>query len=140
MNRAKPTTPIDKDYTYCYNVDSKAKEELIMKNFTIIDWNIEEMTGYKPMTTFYRDFSIADKVGLFPIEDSFNYIMRDIKSMNYKYITELCMVLNWKIWEHYEKKDEPKARLYDKLWRKMCDYIYNNFNEEELIYYYRTTD
>ena len=61
MNRAKPTTPIDKDYTYCYNVDSKAKEELIMKNFTIIDWNIEEMTGYKPMTTFYRDFSIRSE-------------------------------------------------------------------------------
>ena len=23
------------------------------------DWNIERMTGYKPMTTCYMDFSIA---------------------------------------------------------------------------------
>lgn len=23
-------------------------------------WNIEAMTGYKPITTFYEDFSIAD--------------------------------------------------------------------------------
>ena len=23
-------------------------------------WNIEAMTGYKPRTTFYEDFSIAD--------------------------------------------------------------------------------
>jgi len=24
-------------------------------------WRIEELTGYKPMTTFYEDFSIADR-------------------------------------------------------------------------------
>ena len=24
-------------------------------------WNIKELTGYEPMTTFYEDFSIADK-------------------------------------------------------------------------------
>lgn len=23
-------------------------------------WNIEALTGYKPITTFYEDFSIAD--------------------------------------------------------------------------------
>ena len=27
------------------------------------DWNIEELTGYKPKTTFYSDFSIAEKFG-----------------------------------------------------------------------------
>ena len=27
------------------------------------NWTIEEMTGYKPITTFYTDFSIADKFG-----------------------------------------------------------------------------
>lgn len=107
--------------------------------FTITDWNIEEMTGYKPITSFYRDFSIADKVGLYPIQESFDYIMRDIKHMDYKYITELCMVLNWKIWEHYEK-DDSKARLYDKLWRQMCCWIEENFNDDELRYYYRVTD
>lgn len=24
-------------------------------------WNIEALTGYKPKTTFYEDFSIADR-------------------------------------------------------------------------------
>ena len=27
---------------------------------TIKDWKIEELTGYKPISTFYTDFSIAD--------------------------------------------------------------------------------
>lgn len=31
---------------------------------TIKTWNIEEMTGYKPQTTFYEDFSIADCFGV----------------------------------------------------------------------------
>lgn len=30
---------------------------------TIKTWNIEAMTGYKPRTTFYEDFSIADHFG-----------------------------------------------------------------------------
>lgn len=28
------------------------------------NWTIEETTGYKPLTTFYTDFSIAEKFGL----------------------------------------------------------------------------
>lgn len=27
-------------------------------------WDIEEETGYKPFTTFWQDFSIADTYGL----------------------------------------------------------------------------
>ena len=35
---------------------------------TYKDWNIEAMTGYKPITTFYMDFSIADKFGVAAIK------------------------------------------------------------------------
>lgn len=31
---------------------------------TVKTWNIEAMTGYKPRTTFYEDFSIADHFGV----------------------------------------------------------------------------
>ena len=30
----------------------------------IENWTIEEMTGYKPISTFYIDFSIADMIGV----------------------------------------------------------------------------
>lgn len=35
-------------------------------------WNIEAMTGYKPRTTFYEDFSIADHFGGPAIRDTFS--------------------------------------------------------------------
>lgn len=35
-------------------------------------WDIEEETGYKPFTTFWQDFSIADTYGLQAIQDTFN--------------------------------------------------------------------
>lgn len=34
-------------------------------------WNIEAMTGYKPKTTFYEDFSIADRFGAAAVKDTF---------------------------------------------------------------------
>lgn len=34
-------------------------------------WNIESMTGYKPRTTFYEDFSIADHFGGPAIRDTY---------------------------------------------------------------------
>lgn len=106
----------------------------------ITTWNIESETGYKPITTFFEDFSIADQFGISAISDTYNSIKKNLKSLDYKYTTELSMALNWKIWEHYYKDDEPKARLYDKLWREICDWINDNFNKEELSYFYRITD
>lgn len=37
----------------------------------MIDWNIEALTGYVPKTTFYTDFSIADRFGTAAIEDTY---------------------------------------------------------------------
>ena len=49
------------------------------------------------------------------------------------------MVLNWKIWEHYET-NEPLAKLYNDLWEQADNYACNNLKGEELDYFYRTTD
>ena len=59
-------------------------------------WNIEEETGYKPFTTFWQDFSIADTYGLQAIQDTFNRAFDEWKE-DYKYLTELVLVLNHKI-------------------------------------------
>lgn len=39
---------------------------------TCSHWPIEEQTGYKPQTTFWQDFSIADAFGADAISDTFN--------------------------------------------------------------------
>ena len=101
-------------------------------------WNIEEMTGYKPITTFYEDFSIADRFGISAIKDTFKRAFENWKD-NYKYLTELVMALNWKIWEHYES-NEKVARVYSDLWEKADGYAMDNLEGEELNYFLSTTD
>lgn len=101
-------------------------------------WNIEKLTGYKPFTTFYQDFSIADAFGVAAIKDTYNRAFKEWKS-NYKYLTELIMVLNWKIYEHYERNDEY-ADLYQELWHKSDEWACENLEGEALDYYFRTTD
>ena len=101
-------------------------------------WNIEAMTGYKPITTFYEDFSIADMFGRDAIGDTYNRAFEHWKG-DYKYLTELVMVLNWKIWEHYNKND-MYAKLYNKLWDATAEWAVENLKGDELSYYYRITD
>lgn len=101
-------------------------------------WNIEEITGYSPITTFYEDFSIADHFGINAVKDTYNRAMESWKD-DYKYLTELVMALNWKCWEHYED-NEQLAELYHKLWEKADQYACENLKGEELSYFYRTTD
>lgn len=102
-------------------------------------WNIEAMTGYKPITTFYEDFSIADNFGLAAIKDTYMRGFETAKFMGYKELTEFVMALNWKIWEHHGHND-VFAKLYNDLWVKADLYAAKNLKGEELAYFYRTTD
>lgn len=104
----------------------------------MVNWNIEEETGYKPISTIYEDFSIADGFGVEAVKETFNKVFNEWKN-DYKYLTELVMALNWKIAEHYNV-DMNLARLYDELWRKADSYACNNLKGEELDYFYSTTD
>ena len=105
---------------------------------TVKNWNIESMTGYKPITTFYTDFSIADWFGESAIRDTFKRAFNGWKN-NHKYLTELVMALNWKIWEHYET-NERYAEVYHELWEKADGWAMDNLKGEELSYFLRTTD
>ena len=96
-----------------------------------------ENFGYKPTTTYFMDFSIAEAFGKAAIRDTFN---RAMLNKEYKMMTELCMVLNHKLWIHYEKGRQDLAELYDELWRKCDDWCVHNLKGEQLKYFYATTD
>lgn len=102
-------------------------------------WNIEEMTGYTPKTTFYEDFSIADAFGISAIKDTYRRAFETAKAFGYVYLTEFVMALNWKIGEHY-KTNDAYGRLYNDLWMKTDEFARDTLQGDELMYYYRTTD
>lgn len=105
---------------------------------TLENWTIEEETGYKPITTFYTDFSIADLFGLDAIKDTYNRAFSGWKT-NYKYITELVMVLNHKCWAWY-RRDIQKSELYGNLYYELDEWCLDNLKGDELDYYIQTTD
>ena len=96
------------------------------------------INGYKTITTFYQDFTIADAFGVSAIKDTYKRAFNEWKD-NYKYLTELVMVLNWKIWEYYKTNDEY-AELYDELWQKADEYARINLHGDEAAYFFRVTD
>ena len=101
-------------------------------------WNVEAMTGYKPKTTFWEDFVIAEHFGVSAIRDTYKRAFDGWKD-NAEYLTELVMVLNHKIWRWYQINDRY-ARLYDELWRKADRYAVNHLKGDDLSYFLEVTD
>lgn len=90
-------------------------------------------------STFWDDFSIADAFGPSAIRETFNEAFREWSS-NYRMLTELTMVLNHKIWQHYKLGHEDKAKLYDKLWRRADKCALNTLKGSELEHFVMVTD
>lgn len=109
----------------------RGEYERSLKRYSYYDFN-------DLITTFWEDFSIADKYGIAGVKDTYKRAFSEWKD-DYKFFTELTLVLNHKIWQHYESNRELAA-LYDRLWREADEYAMNNFKGEELDYYYRITD
>ncbi len=108
------------------------------KTLTITTFDSESTLGYKQITTFFEDFSIAENFGEKAIKETYHKAF-DGWADNYMYLTELVMVLNWKIWQHYEKND-AYAKLYNELWTETDRYACENLKGDELAYFYKTTD
>ena len=109
-----------------------------MAGMVITTFDSEGMLGYKQITTFFTDFSIADNFGEKAIKDTYKKTFDQYKDQ-YKELTELVMVLNWKIWQ-WHNKNKDYAKLYDELWTKADRYACNHLKGEELSYFYKTTD
>lgn len=94
---------------------------------------------YETKTTFWDDFAIAEKFGEKAIRDTYKSACKGWRD-NTEYITELTMVLNWRLWRAYEEGDELIAKVYDELWRDSHNWCLKNLKGDDLSYYIRTTD
>ena len=99
-----------------------------------------EMTGYEPKTTFWSDFTIAERFGVSAIKDTYD---RSIKSWkeDIVYMTELSMVLNHIGWIHHET-NEKLSQYYFNLYNEIDNLIFQLFEDgsDEIHYYIQTTD
>ena len=97
------------------------------------------MENYQFKTTFWQDFTIADAFGIPAIRDTYKRAFSEWKS-NTKFVTELVLVLNWKLWQHYEKGNQSVAEVYNELWQQTHQWCLDNLKDDDLVYYLRTTD
>ena len=89
--------------------------------------------------TFWQDFTIADHFGGDAVKDTFNRAFNEWKT-DYKMLTELVIVLNHKIWQHYEAKNNELTSLYNELWEQADQYAYDTLKDEALEYFLEVTD
>ena len=98
------------------------------------------MNGYEPKTTFWSDFTIAERFGVSAIKDTYD---RSIKSWkeDIVYMTELSMVLNHKGWIYHET-NEKLSQYYFNLYNEIDNLIFQLFEDgsDEIHYYIQTTD
>lgn len=101
-------------------------------------WNIEELNGYRPMTTFWEDFSIADRFGYKAVQDTYKRAFNNWRT-DYKYLTELVLVLNHKAWQHQDS-NPVLSDLYVTLYEVCDNYAIDNLKGHELKYFFEVTD
>jgi hypothetical protein len=94
---------------------------------------------YEFKTTFWDDFSIAEVFGARAVEETFDRAFKEWKS-NYIYLTELVLVLNWKMWDWHKKNNLGMSYVYHKLWEIANSYGATNLEGEELSYFINTLD
>lgn len=110
------------------------------------------MAATEPLsTTFVSDFNIAESFGLGAVKDTFTRAFREWKT-NYRYLTDLVITLNHKIWQHYGiaknnirntevfNEHMKMSELYDSLWKEADSYAIDNLTGEERDYFLRETD
>lgn len=97
-----------------------------------------EETGYVPRTTFWEDFSIAEHFSIKDVKDTYRRAFNEWKT-DHIYLTELVMVLNWKIW-FWNGFNETFAQLYQELFEKADAWAIDNLKGDELDYFLQTVD
>ena len=101
-------------------------------------WTIEEKTGYRPKTTFWQTFTLADVFGADLIKETYRGAF-DSSRNNYIDLTELCLVLDWKRKEHTENENGALARLYDNLYQLCAAWATSNLTGRALEYFRSVT-
>ncbi len=86
----------------------------------------------KCQTTFWEDFSIAERFGVEAVKDTYRRV-RAGWERDRVYGTELLMVLNHKCW-HWDEGNNTFSKLCAELWEEYHEWVFENWKDEDLGY------
>ena len=109
-----------------------------LSNILLERLSLEKMLDYKFESSFWEEFSIAEVYGSEGVRDHWNLVFEQWKD-NIKYLTELVLVLNIKIFIWYGV-DDSIGLTYDELWKQTDGYALETLKGDDLHYYLHTTD
>ena len=99
---------------------------------------LEKQLHFKFESSFWEEFSIAENYGSDGIREHYKVVFDQWKD-NLKYLTELVLVLNWKI-STWFGVDDTIGKTYDELLRDADGYALNTLKGDVLHYYLSTLD
>lgn len=116
------------------------------KVFPMKIWREPLMTGYKPKTNYWDQFTEAEKTckntsDTKPLKELLDKLAEDCKNnLPVEYITELIMVLNHKCWAHAEMGQNTIYLWYSRQYEKLWDWALRYLKGEDLSYCISTLD
>ena len=99
----------------------------------------ESMCGYTQRTTFWDDFTIAEKFGVSAIKDTYKNAFNSWKN-DVVFIVELVLVLNWKMLYMDEKHMTEKSVMYYKCWVELSNWCERHLEAGAYEYFFNVTD
>ena len=99
----------------------------------------ELMCGYTQRTTFWDDFTIAERWGVKAIEDTYKNAFQSWKN-DLVFIVELVLVLNWKMLYMDEKHMTEKSVMYYKCWVELSNWCERHLEAGAYEYFINVTD
>ena len=100
--------------------------------------SFEKMFDFKFESSFWEEFSIAENYGTDGIREHYKVVFDQWKD-NLKFLTELVLVLNIKIFLWYGV-DDTIGLTYDQLWKETDGYALEALKGNDLHYYLSTLD
>ena len=99
----------------------------------------ESLCGYTQRTTFWDDFTLAEKIGLPAIEKTYRNAFNSWKT-DVVFITELVLVLNWKMLYMDEKHMDDESSIYFKCWKELYDWCERHLEAGAYLYFISVAD
>ena len=99
----------------------------------------ESLCGYTQRTTFWDDFTIAERWGVKAIADTYKNAFQSWKN-DLVFIVELVLVLNWKMWYMSEKRMVAEELMYYKCWEALRNWCDDHLEGEAYMYFKAVTD